>query len=575
MARTTKQTTQETAEKRIAKRAEEYITANKLSRDTVINIRRLLRKTTNNDNKQIDGYLKLITMCKPKTYTIKLNPITTKNDSQNEVIKEILQKAKLTNVSLIIEKEYTEGPPASEILMKTLQTLIEQNENIFFRKISLAPNIWVKSGISTDAAQGLSHKTVLETAKQVIKKLITDARSFETQIDFSMSDNYQFDTYQIDDHMSSLFYSTYSSKEPKWTHEHLVDSGYIILNRWAFASKLHVSRFQNPHITRTNIFETSPITRPNKILFNFEKAAKKENEGPGTKQFKSRLEQVTKFPVTSLQPFLTLVKNNQNYFDMNDSMQSTFFNTFCPTLEHIINGNLTIVKILEKNEIIQKQLLRNSYTIHRHITYDFNSCQLTKYLITQELLIFEQESIKDLLQIVEKMLHTNHQQSLLLKRKESLRINQINFILKHFQNAITSDFQEFLKHFKPENNFIDLYCYDKTNVHQKGFDKRIVKFLKYITDNKQNSYIAAQIINEICKKDNIDYRIKRMSCIFKTPIDKWDNKLKNILVGTELTHEEENTLIAILIQQGTEKLKHLNKKLTTQIIENHIHRTSY
>ena len=143
MGRTTKQTTQETAEKRIAKRAEEYITANKLSRDTVINIRRLLRKTTNNDNKQIDGYLKLITMCKPKTYTIKLNPITTKNDSQNEVIKEILQKAKLTNVSLIIEKEYTEGPPASEILMKTLQTLIEQNENIFFRKISLTPNIWV------------------------------------------------------------------------------------------------------------------------------------------------------------------------------------------------------------------------------------------------------------------------------------------------------------------------------------------------------------------------------------------------------------------------------------------------
>ena len=128
---------------------------------------------------------------------------------------------------------------------------------------------------------------------------------------------------------------------------------------------------------------------------------------------------------------------------------------------------------------------------------------------------------------------------------------------------------------KPENNFIDLYCYDKTHVHQKGFDKRIVKFLKYITDNKQNSYIAAQILNEICKKDNIDYRIKRMNCIFKTPIDKWDNKLKNILVGTELTHEEENTIIAILIQQGTEELKHLNKKLTTQIIENHIHRTNY
>ena len=198
--------------------------------------------------------------------------------------------------------------------------------------------------------------------------------------------------------------------------------------------------------------------------------------------------------------------------------------------------------------------MQHKYTMQRGSNYQFDSVTVTKFLIFQELNIFEKIEVTELKILFEKSFGSNSQTGWVSNDKETESLEQLNKVLAFFKTRKMQDFRQFLRQKDPKRKFQKLFKELDSEISKNVFSESVAQIFMCIIGNGKLADIGNEIFNEICEKDNLNFRQRRMDTLFNCNIRSWSQELKQLLAGLDFNTDLGDKYLQILIKSKKQQL---------------------
>ena len=112
------------------------------------------------------------------------------------------------------------------------------------------------------------------------------------------------------------------------------------------------------------------------------------------------------------------------------------------------------------------------------------------------------------------------------------------------------DFRQFLRQKDPKRKFQKLFKELDSEISENVFSESVAQIFMCIIGNGK----LADIGNEICEKDNHNFRQRRMETLFNCDIRSWSQELKQLLAGLDFNTDLGDKYLQILLKSKKQQL---------------------